>query len=266
MSSICAASSTVRGTSEKSISSGGGRESHAEELRFPFGKKIWVRRRKITQHVFGKTASVSLTLSAFEKSGSAAESSERFSSVSGVPVKSSRRDIAGYSAACERHVPGKEHGWKFFCKGELIGRRKRAVRENERSELRQTGNRGAEHVRRSVLNRNALAFPVEAFLAERDCPVYPHFGQGILQRENGGKIAAGAHISFFEIFQPCKRRNVLRGEIRRYDAFALSVEALSADGDVPENGARPETCFLSSAAFPRLSPVRADRWYRRCAL
>ena len=35
---------------------GGGRESHAEELRFPFGKKIWVRCRKITQHVFGKTA------------------------------------------------------------------------------------------------------------------------------------------------------------------------------------------------------------------
>ena len=65
--------------------------------------------------------------------------------------------------------------------------------------------------------------------------MYPHFGQGILQRENGRKIAAGAHISFFEIFQPCKRRNVLRGEIRRYDAFALSVEALSVDGDVPEN-------------------------------
>ena len=35
---------------------GGGRESHAEELRFPFGKKIWVRCRKIPQHVFGKTA------------------------------------------------------------------------------------------------------------------------------------------------------------------------------------------------------------------
>ena len=214
---------------------GVGRERDAEKLRFPDRQNLRMRRGEGTQRVLRKAAgSERNALCIGQKHERRADFGEVFLRERRAG-KVERQGVRDEGLAGKRHVPDKAHGGKLLLQRKLALQRKRASGKRQRFELRQTDERRAQLLLRSVVDDNVLAVAVKALSGERDGPEHTHLRQRSAQRENGGNIAARAHIGAREIFKSGKGRDIPGSEIRRHDVLALAVERFAANGDVPEN-------------------------------